>query len=98
MLFPTVLVCGAPSGRTDTLDNGPTVLTMPSLIREAFAAVGEELEQRLTLLPVSPAYRAHYSDGSSLDVRTDTRAMAAEIERACGLPSAFQNVAATTTA
>jgi phytoene desaturase len=66
------------------LDNGPTVLTMPDLIREAFAAVGEELEQRLTLLPVSPAYRAHFSDGSSLDVRTDTGAMAAEIERVCG--------------
>ncbi|MFD3330511.1 phytoene desaturase family protein [Streptomyces sp. NPDC058701] len=71
-----------------TLDNGPTVLTMPELIRQAFAAVGEEMEQHLTLLPVSPAYRAHYSDGSSLDVLTDTHAMAAEIERVCGAAEA----------
>ncbi|MEU8984677.1 phytoene desaturase family protein [Streptomyces sp. NPDC048309] len=67
-----------------TFDNGPTVLTMPDLIREAFAAVGEDMDRCLELLPVTPAYRARYHEGSSLDVHTDPEAMAAEIANVCG--------------
>ena len=40
------------------LDTGPTVLTMPDIIDDAFAAVGESLADRLDLDPVHPAYRA----------------------------------------
>ena len=65
-------------------DTGPTVLTMPELIAEALAAVGEELADWLELTPLDPAYRAHYPDGSTLDVITDTVRMAAEISRVCG--------------
>src|SRR5690349_2829147 len=65
-------------------DTGPTVLTMPSLIDEAFAAVGERLSDWLELSGLDPAYRAFYPDGSTLDVRTDTVRMAAEIARVCG--------------
>jgi phytoene desaturase len=67
-----------------TFDNGPTVLTMPDLIRQTFAAVGEEMADRLELLTVAPAYRAHFHDGSAMDVLTDADAMAAEITRVCG--------------
>ncbi|GAA2661729.1 phytoene dehydrogenase [Paractinoplanes durhamensis] len=80
-----------PGGRAGRLslqgyefDTGPTVLTMPSLIEEPLAAVGERLSDWLELSPLDPAYRAHYPDGSTLDVRTDTVAMAAEISRVCG--------------
>ncbi len=66
------------------LDTGPTVLTMPDLIADALDCVGERLEDWLTLLPVDPAYRAYYPDGSTLDVKTDVRAMEAEVERVCG--------------
>jgi phytoene desaturase len=38
----------------------------------------------VTLQPVDPAYRAHFPDGSTLDVIADTRRMAAEISRVCG--------------
>jgi phytoene desaturase len=65
-------------------DTGPTVLTMPDLIAEPLAAVGEELTDWLDLMPLDPAYRAFYPDGSTLDVRTDTVRMAAEISRVCG--------------
>src|SRR4029453_19366000 len=34
--------------------------------------------------PLAPAFRAFYPDGSTLDVRTDTVQMAAEIARVCG--------------
>ncbi len=65
-------------------DTGPTVLTMPELIAEPLAAVGEELTDWLDLTPLDPAYRAYYPDGSTLDVKTDTVRMAAEISRVCG--------------
>ena len=80
-----------PGGRAGRLsvdgydfDTGPTVLTMPSLIEEPLAAVGEKLSDWLELSPLDPAYRAYYPDGSTLDVKTDTIAMAAEISRVCG--------------
>ncbi len=68
-----------PGGRAGRLsvdgyefDTGPTVLTMPDLIAEALGAVGEELTDWLDLIPLDPAYRAYYPDGSTLDVLTDT--------------------------
>jgi phytoene desaturase len=64
-----------------TFDTGPTVLTMPDLIHDAFAAVGESMDDWLELIPVEPLYRAFYPDGSQLDVHSDVDAMAAEIER-----------------
>ncbi len=60
---------------------GPTVLTMPDLIHDAFDAVGEDMDDWLDLVPVEPLYRAFYPDGSQLDVHSDVDAMAAEIER-----------------
>jgi len=70
------------------VDTGATVLTMPDLLDEAFAAVGEKLSERLDLLPLDPAYRAHFVDGSTIDVHTDADAMEAEIRRVCGPESA----------
>ncbi|OBK96318.1 phytoene dehydrogenase [Mycobacterium asiaticum] len=71
---------GGRAGRRDvngySIDTGPTVLTMPDLIDEAFAAVGETAGQRMELLPVDPAYRAMFADGSSIDVHTDADRMA----------------------
>ncbi len=69
---------------TYRFDTGPTVLTMPDLIEDCLAAVGESLTDWLDLRPVSPLYRARYADGSSLDVHADTDRMAAEIERVIG--------------
>ncbi|HEV2890144.1 MAG TPA: phytoene desaturase family protein [Frankiaceae bacterium] len=80
-----------PGGRAGLLerdgyrfDTGPTVLTMPDLIRDTFAAAGEDMDDWLTLTPLDPLYRAHYPDGSTLDVVAGTDAMAAEVERVCG--------------
>ena len=75
-----------PGGRNGLLnkdgyafDTGPTVLTMPSLIQDAFSAVGEDMKDWLELMPVSPLYRAFYADGSQIDVHADTAAMEQEI-------------------
>jgi phytoene desaturase len=80
-----------PGGRNGLLkkdgysfDTGPTVLTMPSLIEDAMNCVGEKMSDWLTLLPLSPLYRAFYSDGSTLDVHPDTNRMEEEIARVIG--------------
>lgn len=66
------------------IDTGPTVLTMPEIADEAFAAVGASLRDRVELIPLHPAYRASFADGSTLDVHTDADAMEAEVERFAG--------------
>ena len=75
-----------PGGRNGLLnkdgysfDTGPTVLTMPSLINDAFNCVGEDMKDWLELTPLTPLYRAFYADGSQLDVHSDTAEMEAEI-------------------
>ena len=79
---------GRISDRGYELDTGPTVLTMPDLIADAFACVGEEMADWLTLRPLDPIYRAHYPDGSTLDVHSDVDAMAEEIAAGCGAAEA----------
>ncbi|MEO3978292.1 phytoene desaturase family protein [Streptomyces sp. CAU 1734] len=66
------------------VDTGPTVLTMPHLADEAFAAVGDSLARRVELIELHPAYRAHFADGSQLDVHTGAEAMEEEIRRFAG--------------
>ena len=77
-----------PGGRNGLLnkngfafDTGPSVLTMPDLIADALACVGEELKDWLDLVPLKPLYRAFYHDGSQLDVHADTNQMQEEIAR-----------------
>ncbi|MFF8883670.1 phytoene desaturase family protein [Streptomyces flaveolus] len=66
------------------VDTGPTVLTMPHLADEAFAAVGDSLGRHVELTALHPAYRACFADGTSLDVHTDGEAMESEVERFAG--------------
>ncbi|MFJ4965404.1 zeta-carotene-forming phytoene desaturase [Streptomyces sp. ADI96-02] len=66
------------------VDTGPTVLTMPDLVEEALAAVGDRLADRLELVRLDPAYRARFADGSQLDVHTDGAAMEAAVEEFAG--------------
>lgn len=66
------------------IDTGASVLTMPDLLDEAFAAVGSSLRERVELTRVDPAYRAHFADGSTIAVHTDADAMEAEVRRVAG--------------
>ncbi|MFD9244268.1 phytoene desaturase family protein, partial [Streptomyces sp. NPDC059556] len=79
---------GGRAGRMDRggylMDTGPTVLTMPDLLAETFAAVGARMRDHVELVALHPAYRAQFADGSRLDVHTDAEAMAAEVERFAG--------------
>jgi phytoene desaturase len=75
----------APDGAgTYRFDNGPTVLTMPDLIEDCFAALGESMRDWLQLEPVAPLYRSLHADGSRIDVHADPAAMAEELRQVCG--------------
>jgi phytoene desaturase len=76
--------CGLLRDHGFVFDTGPTVLTMPEVLAEPLAAVGEDLEDWLTLHRLDPAYRARFADGSTIDVRADVDDMADEILRMCG--------------
>ncbi len=77
-----------PGGRAGQLrlgayrfDTGPTVMTMPGLLRDCFTALGVEMNDFITLKPVDPMYRAIYEDGSELRLWHDRDRMRDEIRQ-----------------
>lgn len=62
-------------------DTGPTLLTMPFVLRDLFASTGRRLEDVLDLLPLEPACRYVYADGSVLDAHSDPTEMERAIAR-----------------
>lgn len=74
----------AAAGGTYQLDTGPTVLTMPDLLADCFAALGESLSDWVTLHRLDPAYLAQFADGTSLLVTSDIEAMTERIRAFSG--------------
>ncbi|MCC6234569.1 MAG: phytoene desaturase [Verrucomicrobiales bacterium] len=79
-------------------DMGPTILTMPSVLRRVFTEAGRRLEDYLDLRRLDPQWRCFFSDGGVLDLREDTNRMASELERFAPGPTAegfrrFMNLA-----
>ncbi len=64
-----------------TFDTGPSLLTMPWVIRDLLACAGRDLDDLLTLLPLAVACRYRWPDGTRLDAHSDLAALVAEIER-----------------
>lgn len=50
-------------------DMGPTILTLPSVLKRVFAEAGREMDQHLDLVCLDPQWRTFYDDGSVLDLR-----------------------------
>jgi phytoene desaturase len=48
-------------------DTGPSLLTMPDVLRELFAAAGERLEDHLELVRLDSACRYFWTDGTVID-------------------------------
>ncbi|MDY3551102.1 phytoene desaturase family protein [Gemmata sp. JC717] len=61
-------------------DMGPTILTIPSVLRRIFSEAGRRLEDYLELIRLDPQWRCFFSDGTSLDLIEDTDAMAARLD------------------
>ncbi len=56
-----------------TWDAGPSLLTMPFVFEELFAATGAPLTDELELRRVEPVTRYRFADGSSVEVSADRR-------------------------
>ncbi|MEV5709130.1 phytoene desaturase family protein [Actinoallomurus sp. NPDC052274] len=83
--------CDGPGGRVGRrdvggyrTDTGPGWLTMPGIIEDTLATVGASMDDRLPMVRLDPAYRAHFADGTVLDVHADEEAMAEEIRGFAG--------------
>ncbi|MDZ4742243.1 MAG: phytoene desaturase family protein [Verrucomicrobiota bacterium] len=50
-----------------TWDSGPSLLTMPGVLRELFDDVGHDLDESLTLHRIDPVCRYFWSDGTVID-------------------------------
>jgi len=64
-------------GRTWRFDSGPSLLTMPWVVRDLFAETGTPLGE---LIAVEPVTRYHFADGSSVTLSADPEATRAALE------------------
>ena len=53
---------------------------MPQVFAQAFADLGERLEDHLDLRRIDPTYHVHFGDGSTLFLTSDLNAMQAQLE------------------
>ena len=56
-------------------DMGPTILTIPSVLRRVFTEAGRKLEDYLDLVKLDPQWRCLFTDGTVLDLVSDVEAM-----------------------
>jgi phytoene desaturase len=66
------------------LDTGPSVITMPDVLEETFAAVGDSLRDRVVLHALDPVYDARFADGTRLRVHSAADAMVEEVRAFAG--------------
>jgi phytoene desaturase len=62
-------------------DLGPTIVTVPQVFRELWAACGREFDKDVDLRPLTPFYEIRWPDGSRFTAQQDTDAMRAEVSR-----------------
>lgn len=61
-------------------DMGPTILTMPRVLRRIFAEAGLDQQQELPLIRLDPQWRCFFDDGTRIDLQEDVARMAAAME------------------
>lgn len=61
-------------------DMGPTIITLPSVLRRIFAEGGRDLDAELPMVRLDPQWRCFFEDGSRLDLLEKPEAMAAALE------------------
>jgi phytoene desaturase len=61
-------------------DMGPTILTMPSVLKRIFSEAGQQLTDHLELIPLDPQWRCFFEDRTVLDLVADVETMAARCE------------------
>ncbi|MEM9523055.1 MAG: phytoene desaturase family protein, partial [Pseudomonadota bacterium] len=62
-------------------DLGPTIVTVPQVFRDLWAACGRDFERDIDLVSLDPFYEIRWPDGSRFSACQDPEAMAAEVAR-----------------
>ena len=62
-------------------DMGPTIVTIPSVLRRLFSEAGRRMADYLTLVNLDPQWRCFFEDGSVLDLAQNPEAMTKTLER-----------------
>lgn len=57
-------------------DMGPTILTVPRVLRRIFAEAGRDFDREVPMIRLDPQWRCFFDDGSVLDLREDVEEMA----------------------
>ncbi|MEQ8255205.1 MAG: phytoene desaturase [Roseovarius confluentis] len=78
----------SPGGRGSSIwrnghrfDLGPTIVTVPQVFEDLWAACGRRFRDDVDLRPLDPFYEIRWPDGSRFTARQDTDAMRAEVAR-----------------
>jgi phytoene desaturase len=61
-------------------DMGPTILTIPRVLKRIYAEAGRDLEDHLDLVPLDPQWRSFFDDGSTLDLHADVDRMRSTLD------------------
>ncbi|MEM9788310.1 MAG: phytoene desaturase [Pseudomonadota bacterium] len=62
-------------------DLGPTIITVPQVYEQLWAACGRDFHKDVDLRPMDPFYEVRWPDGSTFTARQDDAAMLAEVAR-----------------
>ncbi len=62
-------------------DLGPTIVTVPQLYEDLWAACGRDFHRDVDLRPLSPFYEIRWQDGTRFRASSDTEAMKAEVAK-----------------
>ncbi|WP_299685057.1 phytoene desaturase [uncultured Tateyamaria sp.] len=62
-------------------DLGPTIVTVPQLYRDLWAACGRDFDADVTLKSLDPFYEIRWPDGTTFTAQHDTEAMRAEVAK-----------------
>jgi len=69
-------------------DMGPTILTIPSVLRRIYAEAGKKLEEHMDLVELDPQWRCFFSDGNKLDLTKEVESMGQKLNEFTGNPQA----------
>ncbi len=72
---------GRPGDRPFRFDTGPSLLTLPFVFEQLFAAAGERLADHLDLVRLDPIARFAWADGATFELKASAEATAAEVAR-----------------
>ena len=63
-----------------TFDMGPTILTMPQVIRGIISRTGRQVEDYVDIVDLDPQWRCFYDDGTIIDLRSGLEEMSTALD------------------